>query len=113
MDSQLVHAYMLHVDGIATAVLPSLERAQAAASEYLDGTSTLGITTTSSELTTKSIGAASTREWNYDYRIQRWVEQAPRRVVWIATFTITGGSRGRWACGQGAKRLVHMSTGRS
>ena len=41
------------------------------------------------------------------------VSTAPRRLVWIATFTITCGSRGRWACGQGAKRLVHMSTGRS
>ena len=26
---------------------------------------------------------------------------------------MVGGSRGRWACGQGAKRLVHMCTGRN
>ena len=37
---------------------------------------------------------------------------APRRLVWNATITMVGRSRGRWACGQGAKRLVHMSTGR-
>ena len=44
-----------------------------------------------------------------------WAHQlvrAPRRVVWNATITMVGRSRGRWACGQGAKRLVHMSTGR-
>ena len=37
---------------------------------------------------------------------------APRRLVWNPTITMVGRSRGRWACGQGAKRLVHMSTGR-
>ena len=37
---------------------------------------------------------------------------APRRLVWNATFTMAGGSRARWACGQAAFELVHMSTGR-
>ena len=44
---------------------------------------------------------------------QRWAERrAPRRLVWNPTITMVDRSRGRWACGQGAKRLVHMSTGR-
>ena len=37
---------------------------------------------------------------------------APRRLVWNPTITMVDRSRGRWACGQGAKRLVHKSTGR-
>lgn len=38
---------------------------------------------------------------------------APRRFVWNETFTMTAGSRARWACGQVAWRPVHMPTGRS
>ena len=38
--------------------------------------------------------------------------KAPRRLVWNPTMAMVERSRGRWACGQGAKRLVHMSTGR-
>ena len=37
---------------------------------------------------------------------------APRHFVWKETFTMTAGSRARWACGQVACRPVHMSTGR-
>jgi branched-chain amino acid transport system permease protein len=37
---------------------------------------------------------------------------APRRFVWKETFTMTVGSRARWACGQVAWRPVHMPTGR-
>jgi hypothetical protein len=38
---------------------------------------------------------------------------APRRFVWNETFTMKAGRGARWACGQVAKRAVHMSTGRS
>ena len=49
----------------------------------------------------------------FEHRIEiRDLPTAPRRLVWNATITMVGRSRGRWACGQGAKRLVHMSTGR-
>ena len=41
-----------------------------------------------------------------------WLAGAPRHFVWKETFTMTAGSRARWACGQVACRPVHMSTGR-
>jgi hypothetical protein len=37
--------------------------------------------------------------------------EAPRRFVWNATWTVAGGRRARWACGQAAFEPVHMSTG--
>ena len=60
----------------------------------------------------------SQRKWLQD-KVERWTialddlrPWAPRRLVWNPTITMVDRSRGRWACGQGAKRLVHMSTGR-
>ena len=43
--------------------------------------------------------------------LSKCLQQALRRFVWKLTLTISGRSRARWACGQGAFEPVHMSTG--
>lgn len=66
MESQLVLGYILYVNGESVSVGRTLEGVQKDAKHYLNSNELLRIES--------SVGPAPTRIWNYDSKIQKWVE---------------------------------------
>ena len=65
--TQPLDAYILRVNETAVEVFDTFDLATRSATKYMDSKPTLNILHSPSNITT-------TREWNFDYEIGKWVE---------------------------------------